>query len=1049
MAGRTFAFAAILAVLWSSGCGSSGIVESSGLSSPSPTQAPPSTGATVGGGGRSDAAAGPVTPGRNPLGPDAERWVTETLASLSLRQQVAQLVIQWLPGSYASTSSEEFLEWAGWVEDDEIGGIYLSIGLPHSYAAKINELQARSTIPLLVASDFENGGPGMRINHSYALPSLLPQGGGTSFPPTMAFGAIGDERFAREYGRITAVEAKAVGLHLNFAPVLDVNSNPENPVINTRSFGEDPAAVARLGVAFIEGSHEGGVLATAKHFPGHGDTRTDSHIGLPVVPADWERLNALELVPFRAAVDQGVDAVMTAHVVVSGVQGLDGLPATFDARIMTDLLRGDMGFAGLLFTDALVMGALSERYGTREVSVMALEAGSDVLLMPTDVTEAIDAVMAAVDAGRLEPARIRASARRVLETKARAGLHIGRMVDLDAVDEVVGAAAHLAFADTVATRSITLLRDRDAVLPVDSSSTKKILSLTYARTDDLTAGNTFDPALRRLVGAVTRARVGPETRPEVFDSVKASAAAADLVIVSIYVPPVSGTGDVSVSEDMADFIAQIGPERPMMVISFGNPYLLAALPESPGYLIAWGANSVSQGAAIRALFGQAAISGRLPVSIPPLHRIGDGLSRSALPDPSENAHSLMEVDPATVGMDAARLGELDTLVDEALADSASPGAVLAIARHGRLVRFRGYGRLDWSASAEPADTRSIYDLASLTKVLGTTTAAMLLVEEGLLDLDAPVVEYLPWWATGDPAKASVTVRHLLLHRAGLPPFRRFYLEMSGKDAYQTALGELKLEYDPGTQTVYSDIGFMTLAFVIERLSGQTLDEFLDERVWGRLGMKETGFRPSEALRARIAPTEIDTEFRNTHVHGVVHDENAYAMGGIAGHAGLFSDVSDLVVLAQTLLDGGRVTGCEKESPDGGADSDATPPEDASASKESICAAGVAGPVQLVSEATVREFTGKFDSQASRALGWDTPSGRSSAGDYFTRGAFGHTGFTGTSIWIDPELDMFVVLLTNRVNPTRNNEKHVPFRRGVHDFAVQAITDVPVSRREGG
>ena len=462
----------------------------------------------AGGGGVSRGAAGSVTPGRAPLAPDAERWVEETLSSLTLRQQVAQLVIQWLPGSYASTSSSEFQEWAGWVEDDEIGGIYLSIGLPHSYAAKINELQARSTIPLLVTSDFENGGPGMRLNHSYALPSLLPQGGGTSFPPTMAFGAVGDERFAREYGRITALEAKAVGLHLNFAPVLDVNSNPENPVINTRSFGEDPEAVARLGAAFIEGSHEGGILATAKHFPGHGDTRTDSHVTLPVVPADRRRLDSLELVPFRRAVDLGVDAVMTAHVVVSGVQGLEGPPATFDARFMTDLLRDDMGFEGLLFTDALGMGALLDRYGAGQVAVLALEAGSDVLLMPTDVTEAIDAVMAAVAVGRLEPERIRTSARRMLETKARAGLHMGRMVDLDAVDEVVGAAEHLAFADTVAARSITLLRDRDAVVPMESFRTGRVFSLTYARTDNLTAGNTFDPALASMVETTRRARVG-------------------------------------------------------------------------------------------------------------------------------------------------------------------------------------------------------------------------------------------------------------------------------------------------------------------------------------------------------------------------------------------------------------------------------------------------------------------------------------------------------------------------------------------------------------
>ncbi|MEE8147036.1 MAG: glycoside hydrolase family 3 N-terminal domain-containing protein [Longimicrobiales bacterium] len=997
---------------------------------------PPSFDGSVRSVGVSYSAAGPVTRGRAPLGPGARRGVDETLSSLTLRQQVAQLVIQWLPGSYASTSSPEFQEWAGWVEDDEIGGLYLSIGLPHSYAAKINELQARSTVPLLVTSDFENGGPGMRINHSYALPSLLPQGGGTSFPPTMAFGAIGDERFAREYGRITAVEAKAVGLHLNFAPVLDVNSNPENPVINTRSFGEDPQTVARLGVAFIEGSHEGGILATAKHFPGHGDTQTDSHVALPVVPADPARLNSLELVPFRRAVDQGVDAVMTAHVVVSGVQGLEGAPATFDARFMTDLLRDDMGFEGLLLTDALVMGALSERYGTGEVAVLALDAGSDVLLMPSDVTEAIDAVMAAVGDGRLEPARIRVSARRVLETKARAGLHVGRMVDLDAVDDLVGTAEHLAFADTVATRSITLLRDRDAVLPVDPLWTTSVLSLTYARPDNLIAASVFDPALAGMVEVVSRVRVGPDTPPDVYDSLRVLASEVDLVIVSAYTPPRSGTGDVSVSEAMADFITAVGPERPMMVISFGNPYLLAALPESPGYLIAWGAHEVSQNAAVRALFGQAAIGGRLPVSIPPYHQIGDGLTRTALPDPVDAAPFWAVVDPETVGMDADRLREIDALVAEAIADSASPGAVLAIARHGRFVRLRGYGKLDWAESARSADPRSIYDVASLTKVVGTTTAAMLLVDEGRLDLDAPVVDYLPWWAAGDPAKERVTVRHLLLHRAGLPPFRTFFLEMEGRDAYMGAIAGLELDYEPGTQTVYSDIGFMTLAFIIERVSGQGLDEFLASGVWDRLGMGDTGFRPAATLKNRIAPTEVDEVFRNMHVHGVVHDENAYAMGGVAGHAGLFSTASDLALLAQTLLDGGDLAGCEPRAAGDGGDA------------ERICAVGVTGSYRLVTEETVRLFTERFDSQASRALGWDTSSDRSSAGDYFTRGAFGHTGFTGTSIWIDPELDMFVVLLTNRVNPTRNNDKHVPLRRAIHDGAALAITDRGVPLRGG-
>ena len=1062
MGGRPLRLSAVLAILWVGGCTSLGPGEGSEPSSPRP-------------------AAGAFTPGTRLLDGEARAWVDGTLASLTLRQQVAQLVIQWLPGSYASTSSPEFLEWAAWVEDDEIGGIYLSIGLPHSYAAKINELQARARVPLLVTSDFENGGPGMRINHSYALPSMLPQGGGTSFPPTMAFGAIGDERFIREYGRITAVEARAVGVHLNFAPVLDVNSNPDNPIINTRSFGEDPATVARLGAVYIQGAHQGGVLATAKHFPGHGDTRTDSHLGLPVVSANWDRLNAVELVPFREAVESGVDAVMTAHVMVSGVQGPDGPPATLDPRFMTELLREEMGFGGLLLTDALVMAALADRYGTGELAVLALEAGSDVLLMPTDVTEAIAAVVAAVDAGRVDPGRIRAKARRVLETKARAGLHRGRMVDLDAVDDVVGSAAHLAFADTAAARSMTLLRDRAGAVPVDSTVTRRILSVTYARADNLVAGTAFDPALATRVASLRRARVDPDTPAETYDSLRLRAQDVDLVLVSAYVPPRAGAGEVAAPDALADFIREVGQEGPLLVTSFGNPYLLVALPDAPAYLIAWGDREISQAAAVRALFGETAIGGRLPISIPPFHTIGDGLTR-AIGDASARAPipgsgvteptvavagrnaggpiavwiSELEADAGSAGMSSRRLRALDYLVTEAIGDGATPGAVVAVGRGGKLIRLRGYGRLDWDASAGPANASSIYDLASLTKVVGTTTAAMILVDDGRLDLDAAVVGYLPWWGRGDPSKSGVTVRHLLLHRAGLPPFRRFYLEMEGRNAYEDAIGDLPLEYAPGDRTVYSDIGLMTVAFIIEEVTGQSLDTFLEERVWDPLGMADTGYRPGSELRGRIAPTEVDTIFRDVHVHGVVHDENAYAIGGVAGHAGLFSTASDLSVLAQALLNGGRIEGCERgdspgDDPNPGADPGAgvgPGAGDGPASRDGmICAPGASEDVRLVSEATLRLFTERHDASASRALGWDTPSGRSSAGDYFTSSAFGHTGFTGTSIWIDSDLDLFVVLLTNRVNPTRDNSKHVPLRRAVHDAAALAITDRDVRRRE--
>ena len=467
----------------------------------------------------------------------ARTWVDETLASLALRERIGQLVVPWIPGAYASSSDASFRTLERWVTEEGIGGVVISIGSPHSYASLLNRLQNRAAVPLLVTADFENGGPGMRVNHTYALPTLLPQGGGTSFPPTMAFGAIGDPGFAYEYGRITAEEARTLGVHLNFAPVLDVNSNPENPIINTRSFGEDPEAVARLGAAYIEGARAGGVLTTAKHFPGHGDTRTDSHIELPVVTADQARLEAMELVPFRRAVSAGVDAVMTAHVAVPAILGEGAVPATLSPYFLTGLLREDMEFEGLVFTDALRMGAISRGYGAGEAAVLALEAGSDVLLAPEDVRETIDAVEVAVRTGRVKRERIDQSVRRLLTAKARVGLHERRTVDLAAVAEVAGSGEHLAYADLAAERSVTLVRDRAGLVPLPAGTRGRVVSVTYARDQDLVAGREFDRVAAHFVEGLRSLRIDEGSDPAAYGAVRAAAQDADVVLLNVYVPP--------------------------------------------------------------------------------------------------------------------------------------------------------------------------------------------------------------------------------------------------------------------------------------------------------------------------------------------------------------------------------------------------------------------------------------------------------------------------------------------------------------------------------
>ena len=985
------------------------------------------------------------------LDEEGRAWVEETLGRLTLRELIGQLIIEWVPGGYVTPTSPDFEPLRAWVEDDRVGGVSPSIGTPHAYVAKLNDLQSRADVPLLVTSDFENGGPGMRINGSFALPSMLPQGGGTDFPPTMAFGAIGDERFAYEYGRITAREARASGVHFLFSPVLDVNSNPDNPVIATRSFGGDPDLVARMGAAFIRGARDGGAFTTGKHFPGHGDTSTDSHIGIPVVDADRTRLDELELAPFEAAIDEGVDAIMTAHLQLPQILGPGAPPATLAPEVMTDILRHDLGFSGIVFTDAMTMRGITDMYGIGEASIRALEAGSDVVLSPKAVSDVIDAIEESVETGRMSRERLEASARRILNLKARLGLHRDRFVSLEDVDRVVGIGAHNAFADTAATRSITLVRDTDRLLPMDGLSMAPTLHIRYAGSTRLWANRAFTTELQDRVAVLDEVRLDERSDSTAYTAAREAVAEADRIIVTTYVPASAGSTEDALPEPLRELIDVAVDTKPTVMVSFGNPYLLTAVPDVGSYVLAWGDRDRSQRAAVAAIFGEEAMTGRLPISLPPFHDVGEGLDRPKVADrlatleiedpvvaagiiaargggPRGSNQTVAE--PATVGMSAEGLTRVDSIIVAGIADSAFSGAAVAIGRHGRLVSLKGFGELQYG-TRRPVTPTSIFDLASVSKVVGTTTAAMMLVGDGVLDLDAPVVDYLPWWAAGDDRKRDVTVRQLLTHRTGLIPFRTWYFEIEGMDAYKEAAANEPLQNDPGSSTAYSDIGIMTLAWVIEEVSGQTLDEFLQERLWDLMGMLETRYNPPSTLRPRIAATEIDTIYRNEMVWGTVHDENADAMGGVAGHAGLFSTAVDLSAFARMMLNDGVAPACA-------VDGEAGEP----------CPVRRTESRRIVESGVLAEFTTRFDATSSRALGWDTPSERSSGGDYITNEAFGHTGYTGTSIWMDPELDLWVILLTNRVHPTRENQKHVPLRRAVADAAVLSITDRAVGPRDG-
>jgi beta-N-acetylhexosaminidase len=541
------------------------------------------------------------------------------------------MVMMWVLGDYTNTDDPSFAEIRRWITEDGIGGVSMSLGSPIEVAAKVNAMQRLARVPLLVSADLE---PSLgRLEGGVFSHYLMDAGAATVFPTAMAIAATGRDDDAYMVGRITGREARAVGIHINFAPVVDVNNNPSNPVINTRSFGEDPDRVSRLAALFVRGSQEAGTIATAKHFPGHGDTDVDSHVGLPVVRADWARLASNELKPFKAAVDAGAAMVMSAHIALPAIEGDSSTPATLTPRVMTGLLRDTLGFRGLAITDAMTMDGVGKGYGVEESSVLAVKAGADIILKPSDVPKAIDAVVKAVERGEIPASRIEQSARKVLELKARSGVAFQRLTSLDALRDVVGAPAHRAAAQDIARRAITLLRDRGAILPVTSPKT---LVIQYMPETELRAGRVFAATIRGVLPDARVVKIGPASSPGLLDSLQVAAETVDRIILSAYVRRIEGEGRPAIPAHIAEWMERLAgadamtPSAKLVMIAFGNPYLIRQVPSAATYLVTFGVGDALESAAAQALLGKSPIGGISPVSLPGFFQRGDGIRRPAV-----------------------------------------------------------------------------------------------------------------------------------------------------------------------------------------------------------------------------------------------------------------------------------------------------------------------------------------------------------------------------------------------------------------------------------
>ncbi len=918
-------------------------------------------------------------------------WVARTMRTMSLREKVAQLLAVRVYGKFLNRRSPEFVALADEVTRNGVGSIVLFAGNVYESAVLVNELQGLAPVPLLVSADFERGAA-FRITDT------------TSFPWTMAIGATGSEDAAYQEGVITAREARALGVHWVHAPVMDVNNNPDNPVINIRSYGEDPELVARLGAAFIRGARANGVMTTAKHFPGHGDTATDTHIGLAVVPSSPEHLNTVELVPFRSAIQAGVDAIMTAHVAVPQITGANDIPATLSSKVITDLLRGTLHFDGLVVTDAMEMGGITSRFWCGQAAIRALQAGADMLLLPPDTAVAINEVVRAVRRGDLSEARINRSVERLLTIKTTLGLHRQRMAPLGQIDEVIASPESQRLAQEIADHAVTLLKDNARLLPLNPLRPIRVYSLVLSSDLDPAPGAVFQAEMRRRFPGARTGALDPRTPDDVVAEVLRNISDADVVVCAALVRVISGKGSVILPSNQVAIIEKaIASGKPLILVALGNPYILRAVPQVATYMCTFSYSDVSQIAAARALSGEIPIGGRMPVSIPGCSRVGEGLQVPRLD------MTLKSQPPGSLGLAPDAFKDTEQLLQSYVEKKAFPGAALIVGYRGSIVLDASAGHLDYTADSDNVTGDTIYDLASLSKAVGTTSAAMMLTDSGRLLLNEAVQDYLPEFK--GPDKEKVQVRQLLLHSSGLPAYRPLYKDVTGYEQMLQSICALPLEYEPGAKVQYSDLGMMLLGEIISRAAGRPLDRYLAERLFGPLGMKSTTYVPAKSLLPRIAPTENDP-WRKRVLRGEVHDENAYALGGIAGHAGLFSSAHDLALFAQMMLNGGMYDHR-----------------------------------RFFSRDTVVRFTSlQTSAEYARALGWGKPVPADWTGRIFSPEAFGHKGFTGTSLWIDPQRQLFIVLLTNRVHPRRTNVLIDEAEQAIAEAIVRAVTG-PVMNAE--
>ena len=922
--------------------------------------------------------------------PEAVAWIEERLASLSLEERAGQLFVARV---HSDTSQGSLAEAERLVRERHVGGVCFFSGTPVAQAAWTNHLQASAKTPLLVAMDAE-WGAAMRLG-----------GGLARFPYAMTMGAADDPGLTRAIGRATGQQLRRLGVHLSFAPVADLNSNPANPVIGRRSFGEDPQRVGRLATAYARGLGDAGVLAVAKHYPGHGDTELDSHHALPVVRKTLAQLDTVELVPFRMLAQDGVAGIMTAHLAMAAIDTRPNRPASLSATVTHDILRHRWQYAGLIVTDGLDMAGVTKHFSPADAAVEALLAGNDLLLVPGDIPAGIEAIVRAVRAGAIPAKRLDASVRRILRAKYLAGLAEYAPVDTAGVVEAIDRPEVVDLSERLYRAAATIVRRGDVELP--------LVDLRVGRAAVVSLGQGGPTEFQRAVGRylpVAAPSVPLGLDPAAVAQWREELAKYDLVFVGLHGlghDPKTGFG---VKPEHLRLLRGLAAETKVVVSVFGSPYVLSRLRGLANVVVAYEDLPLAQKAAAEVIFGATAPRGTLPVTVGPGLARGTGVQTGALA-------RLLYSTPGNAGFRESGLREVDRIAQQAIEHRATPGGIVLAARGGQVGYVRAYGRLTYDTAAAPVDASTVYDLASITKVAASTIAVMRLHEQGLISVYDEIGTHLPLLANTD--KAGLRIHDILAHQARLQAWIPFF-EQTVTDAggvkrhlpgiyvsqratgYSVPVTERLFIADAWRDTIwgqiarspllggrgykYSDLGFYLMAELVRAKTGVPLDEYVTREFYEPLGLATLGYRPLDRMDAqRVAPTEDDTYWRFGRVQGYVHDMGAAMLGGVSGHAGLFSDVGDLAVIGQLLLNDGLYGGRRYFKPE-----------------------------------TVRLFTSRHSRSTRRGLGWDMPElssrGSRNVSEMASAETFGHLGFTGTCMWADPETGVLFVWLTNRTYP---------------------------------